>query len=577
MAGRCTYPWPILALLAALAFAPLAVATPDPDILRLSPAPEGKSAAVLKADKIFTWTDGKELVYALAGNVTIQQDRLRIRAARAVVWIDAENYRKRQPTQLFVFADTVGGQKVVVDPTGSDPKELDKALLAFPTPAIGQYSGEIISTSIADSGQYRAALTARGRPVPPPKEPPPSPSEPAHSPAKRAQFVPGNPDVPDNAPPVKGATVIPAPVSETRNVWIVPRTTQPVNITPITTGKERAFAVTGGFKMIANFTTGPIQSLEVEADMAVIWKRDGDSGQTIDAMRTEEGAKDATGLELYLTGNVVMRFALSKDKGPLGTQIDHRTLRAERVYYDIDHHRAIAINADMEYARENVVNTGHIVAREIDQLSATEYTAFEAMLHASRLPSDPAFVVAMDRADVYQKPETIKRTIFGVPFRDRKTGEIIKESPEILEVEDLSLWLRDIPFFYLPYYRTNLKDPAGPFQGITFRQDRIFGFQTYATWDMLKLIGLTPLENEKWTLLTDYLTQRGPGLGSNYSRTSPTFLGMDAPYTTLVKAYGLYDRGEDQLGGPRNRFAAESVSRPIPLAASADVYSGRTG
>src|SRR5207237_272167 len=108
-----------------------------------------------------------------------------------------------------------------------------------------------------------------------------------------------------------------------------------------------------------------------------------------------------------------------------------------------------------------------------------------------------------------------------------------------------------IPFFYLPYARVNLNDPFGPFQGVTFRQDRIFGLQAYATWDMLKLIGLTPLENEKWSLLTDILTQRGPGLGTNYSLSQEKLFGMEAPYQTLVKGYIMSDRGEDQLGGPR--------------------------
>src|SRR5262249_26741756 len=154
----------------------------------------------------------------------------------------------------------------------------------------------------------------------------------------------------------------------------------------------------------------------------------------------------------------------------------------------VDNHKSIAINADLEFTREKFVNQGRIVAPEIHQLSSTEFTAFEAILHASRLPSDPGFWVRMGQADVYKEPLTEKRTIFGTSFRNRRTAETVTEEPEMLEIRDMSFWTRGIPFFYLPYAKVNLNDPFGPFQGITFRQDRVLGVQFYATWDMLKLI-----------------------------------------------------------------------------------------
>jgi hypothetical protein len=561
VAGRLTFPWPILALLAAAVVASTAAADTGSDVLRLKHAADNRSPATLKADKIYTWTDGSEVVYALVGNVEIGQDRLRITTGRAVVWIDAEDYRKHRPTEVHVYTDAKGTKKLVVDTTGSDPQEPEKAFVEFVTPVIGRISGEVNSTALTTSEQYRSALAARGRAAPPPKELPPSPDEPARGKVQATQFPPANPDVPPDAPAVKGSTVVPVPLSETRTVWIAPRTTRPMNVYPMANAKERAFIVTGGIKLIATFTTGAIKSLEVEADQVVIWKRDGEVNQTVDAMQTEEGAKDASGIELYLTGNVVIRFLSPKDKTPQGVLLENRTVRADRIYYDLDHHKAISINADLEFTRERFTNTGHVVAREIDQLSSTEFTALESILHASRLPSDPGFEIAMDRAEIYKEPLTERRTIFGTAFRNRTTGDVVTEEPEILEAHNMSMWARDIPFFYLPYARTNLNDPFGPFQGVTFRQDRIFGFQVYTTWDMLKLIGLTPLENEKWNLQTDFLSARGPGLGSNYSLSSPKFFGMDAPYQTQVKGYFIYDKGEDQLGGPREMDSPPTKGR----------------
>ena len=556
MAGRCTYPWPTLAILACLAFAPAAFAAPDANVLHLQSTAEDKSPAGIRAQDIFTWTDGVELVYALVGDVVIEHDRCRIKTDRAVIWVDAKASRKRRPVRVVVYADAAGGRKAVVDTTGVDPQETERALVEFVTPAIGRISGRVHSISIADSDQYRSGQAARGRPLPPLKQSPPLPPDHPAPAIKATQFAP----LPGSPEAVKNNTVLPVPLTETRSIWISPRTSRPFNYYPFADSKERGLIVTGGIKLIATFTTGSIRSVELQADQVVIWKRDGDTNQTFDAMRSEDGAKNATGLELYLTGNVIVRIATPKDKAPQGIQIESRTIRAERVYYDLDSHKAIAIRADLEYTREKFVNAGHIVASEIHQLSSTEFTAFEAVLHASRLPSDPGFKVEMDQADVYQEPKTVRRTIFGLPFRDRRTGKVVEEEPQILEIQDMSLWTRYIPFFYLPYARTELNDPFGPFQGVTFRQDRIFGFQAYASWDMLKLVGLTPLENERWSLLTDYLSERGPGLGTNYNLAAQKFFGMDAPYQTLVKGYIMYDRGEDQLGGPR-----EMDSPPAPL------------
>jgi hypothetical protein len=548
-----------LALLATLAFVPAAAAGPDGEVLRLKPDTDGRSFATLKADKIYIWKQGSELVYGLVGNATVMQDKLKVESTRAVVWIDAEAARKQLPTQVVVYADTGGIQKAVIAVPGAPRQEADRALLEFATAGIGNFSGEIHSETLAQFNQYKEAAAGRGILIAPTDRPPVRSDDPDGPPLKPSQFVPPNPDLPNDAPPVKGSTTLPVPISDTRTISIAPRTNRPFNAQPVVTGKEKALIVTGGIKLIATFTTGSIRSLEVQADQVVIWKSDGDSTQTFDAMRSEEGAKDATGIELYLTGNVVIRMRTPKDTPTGGVQTDYRTMRADRVYYDVDSHKAIAIGADLEFTREKFVNTGHVVAHEIHQLSSTEFTAFEAILHASRLPSDPGFVIAMDRADVYKEPMTQRRTIFGTPFIDRRTGREVQQEPEILEVQNMSAWARGIPFFYLPYARTDLNDPFGPFQGATFRQDRVLGFQVLATWDMLKLIGLIPLENEKWSLLTDYMSLRGPGLGSNYNLTSEKFMGMDAPYMTQVKAYIMYDRGEDKLGGPR-----EIDSPPAP-------------
>jgi len=558
VAGRWTYPWPIVFILAALTATPAAFAGPAPDILRLQPQSDGVTNATVAADKCYTWMDGTERIRLLSGNVLIRQDQTEIWTEQAVIWEDTLARKQFKPTRIVVYAEAVGDKKVRIESRGNPKQVVDAAVVEFDTPALGSVRGEESKQSLADKPVYLAALAARCRPLPPTESTQAGlrldgkPVEPAQFTNPQEKAGPGVVG-PTPPPIVTGTTVIPLPVKDERTVWISPRTNRPFNMYPVITGTEKALLITGGIKLLAKFEKGSIKALEVEADQVVIWMKDGDATGVVDSMKSTDGAQGANGIELYLTGNVVLRYSAPEDASKQAVQSQSRTLRADRVYYDVGNHRAVAVAADLEYAREGYVNTGHLVAPEIHQISSTEFTAFQAILHASRLPSDPGFEIAMDRADVYREPLSARRTIFGTPFRDRRTGQAVDENPEILETRSLSFWARNVPFFYLPRTKTNLNDPFGPFEGISVRQDRIFGLQAYATWDMLDLIGLTKIEGEKWSLLTDIMSLRGPALGSNYSRNGRTMFGMEAPYQSSVRLYSVYDTGNDVLGGPREK------------------------
>ena len=111
------------------------------------------------------------------------------------------------------------------------------------------------------------------------------------------------------------------------------------------------------------------------------------------------------------------------------------------------------------------------------------------------------------------------RTIFGGSVRDRETGENLTETERTFQAEDAVVRLGGVPVSYFPYLGGGANDPFGPLSAIGFRQDRIFGTQFYTTWDVLELIGVRRLPGEHWGLLLDYLSQRGPAIGTNYMET----------------------------------------------------------
>ncbi|WP_020473546.1 LPS-assembly protein LptD [Zavarzinella formosa] len=570
MGGRSTYLWLALAFLTLGAGMPTVAV--GAEITRLQWTAPAKTPFSMMAKDIFTWQDGMETAFLLRGAVVLDHDGNSIRADEAIVWWDSIAKNRREPIKVVVFAKAADGQSVLINHSGGSVDKqpavvIEAAMVEFTTPAIGRYGYQVTQKSMASDALFKEASLARGRTV--------QAAKPAEDPAAKTLVLPVQAIKRDAEPPpmpapggvqpkntlpppaaldpplITGTTVIPVPLSETRTIWIAPRSTQPYEVRMTLIDKERVTVVTGGIKLLAKFTTGQIRALQVEADRIVIWRKGGDSKSAVDAMGSTDGS-DSAGLEFYMSGNVVIRYGGDDDGTATGKPATQsKTLRAERVYYDVERHKAIAIEADLEYIKDGYANKAHMKGREIYQLGSSEFQAILAEIHASRLPSDPELRVTTPMASIYKMPRELKTTIIGTPFRDRLTGELIEEDPEILEATDVTTKIGPIPVFYAPKVKTDLEDPLGPFKGVVFRQDRIFGFQTYLTWDMLDLIGLKKLPGEKWDLLTDYLGRRGPGLGTRYLLSGDTFLGMDAPFQTLVKGYIIHDKGTDIIGGER--------------------------
>jgi hypothetical protein len=154
-----------------------------------------------------------------------------------------------------------------------------------------------------------------------------------------------------------------------------------------------------------------------------------------------------------------------------------------------------------------------------------------------------------------------KRTIFGNLFVSRRTGEPEVEHQRLFHGTDVFLRIEDIPVFYLPFVQGDANDPLGPLQDVSFNYDRIFGFQLKTTFNMFDLIGVDPIPGTRWKLFADYLSERGPALGTEYDFAGKELFGTPARYVGLVKAYGIYDDGKDILGGGRGELDKHPLER----------------
>src|SRR6266852_1409514 len=69
--------------------------------------------------------------------------------------------------------------------------------------------------------------------------------------------------------------------------------------------------------------------------------------------------------------------------------------------------------------------------------------------------------------------------------------------------------------------------------------------------NLYDLLGIDPTPGTRWRGDVDYLTKRGPALGTQYDYGGGELFNLPGKYNGLVKAWGIYDDGTDILGGGR--------------------------
>lgn len=309
----------------------------------------------------------------------------------------------------------------------------------------------------------------------------------------------------------------------------------------------------------------PAQEIEFAADNVVIWvrglkgtadilggglevdrtpKKDAPDADKQDAPKEKD---ERVTVELYLSGNVVIRTLGALTTAAFGPS--QQILRAEEIYYDVDKNRAVALNADLETKFPTGPDSVHIRGREIHRLGRREWQAYDTSVFSSKQPADPALTVTSREATLVEQ-EAVRRNIFGRPYRDFRTGAEEVGEERILTGYQNRVRVLGVPLLFLPRYRTDLADPAGPLVSFLFRQGNVFGTQFYTTWDVYKLLAVRPPPDHQWRLSADYLSARGPALGTDYSYRN-ALLGPAYPNSGSFQAYVLHDKGEDLLGGFR--------------------------
>ncbi len=531
----------------------------------------------LTADEITTQTEGGSQYYRLVGGVLVEQGVVQLRANRVVARIDTGRFGRDGTYRVELYAE-----KDVTVENGPFRQTGDRALVILGTRARVDFrsaGGRIVPGELATDPfvqRGREALEPPGSavvqpaqantsPLPdvPRLDPPPLddradqpvlplPSRPTtpllDSPPGPPSSLPQLPSVPPSQQPV---TVMPAAPVPQRVFQISPRNGRWFNANSIQlpTG-EKAYIVTGGVVLHVS-NVQQIGLVDIEADNVIIWSR-ANGDQMARGMQGFEGSSGRES-EFYLQGNVEIRSTVPGE---------HRTLRADEIYYDVSRNVAVATGADLELVRSDIPSPFHLRADELLQVGPNEFRATRAEFFSSRLPSDPGLLVQVEQASIFSR-RGLRRTIFGRPIRSLDTGAPVEAMDRFYDADGAVLRAGGFPIFYLPHISGNINDPLGPLDKIAVRRDGIFGWQLYTTFDLLELIGFESAPGRRWQLAVDYLSRRGPAIGTMGEYAGRNMWGLEGRYTGDFKLYGIWDHGIDILGEFR------------PLLPRPDTFRGR--
>ena len=305
----------------------------------------------------------------------------------------------------------------------------------------------------------------------------------------------------------------------------------------ITEEDGRRILTATGRMYLAYGTPGTGSYLEVNADSAVLFVRavgepggagTGAPGAGRLGSRTAEtagqgqlaalGLKDAEPEAVYLEGDIVLAQG-------------RNVIRADRLYYDFVHQRALILDAIVRTSLTERNLPLYLRAQEIRQLSPQQYAATDALITTSEFYT-PHYHVGARHIELADRtapdPTGARQGVRAGRFR----------------IRDATLNVAGYPIAYWPYIYGDIDTSETSIRGLRSGYSDEFGFEVETDWDIFNLLGLERKEGFEPTLSLDSFTERGPALGVDAEYEQDRYLG-------LLRSYLIWDEGEDTLGRER--------------------------
>lgn len=501
----------------------------------------GRDPLKVSGDFLRTWQEGETTVHLLHGHCLVEQGETRYSAARGVIWrrVDERAAGAGEQVTLYLEGD------VRVDRPGStrDEARLLQTLSADAGLLLHSKRPAVDSPAPQDPLYLRAqeergvlrrpptrTIQLRGDPA---AGIPPEPSPSAD--------VPPDPDGPI---PEFRTVQLPAPEGATRRFSIFSRTGGNWNFesfpAPDATPPEQVLVFTGGVNLVVEglgqaVGGQAVETLDLSADKIVIWT---DQVSSLNFSGSAEQSREMP-LQVYLEGNIVIRQ---------GSNV----LRASQAFYDVRDQRALLTNAELKSQIEGFPAKVRVLARQLRQLAPNTFQANSAAITTSEF-GKPGY--ALQAGEIFLEPRN-EGWYGDNPVRlNPVTGQYESEETLWATLVDTTFVVEDVPLFYAPQLSAPAEDPNIPLRNVNVQYDGIFGWQLNTTWDSYKLFGIDRVPGTRWDLQLDYLSLRGPRIGTEGTWSGNDRLGSPGRYRGTGWATFIYDQGLDNLG--RDRLSLE--------------------
>jgi hypothetical protein len=503
----------------------------------------------LTADEGSNWRQGAYEIWHLRGNLSVTQGATSASASEAIVWLDRGG----------VEPDTSLGAPLASSFDGAD------ALTATPTVTklIVYFEGDVVAQHNSDNQPMRMTdqnwLTRFYSQLPPrvsvARRLAPTDTRPAmlarataarHGPHLDTAVAPAQFSQPSTVPP-PGITPIeslPLGAAATtdvlggRRIRVFPRgSTAAPQLKTLASphpGEQVLLFDSGvnvqidGLPNVAGLVEGG--TLDIETDRIVLWTTDVDPAnlgrETIQAHEMP--------LELYLEGNIVFRQG-------------NRVIHADRMYYDVRSQTGLILDADLLSDVPGYEGKVRLKAAIIRQLGEGRFVGEDAFLTSSRL-GFPSYRLASSQIffEETERPLVDRRT--GAPVFD-EAGRQETDTQQFVTSRNNLLYIERLPVFYWPTIATDLQDPDIYIRRAVVRNDNVFGTQVLTDWDAYQLFGIqNKIAGTKWDISLDYLSDRGPGIGTSLRYDREGFLGLPGPNYGFADVWAINDTGVDNLG-----------------------------
>lgn len=277
-------------------------------------------------------------------------------------------------------------------------------------------------------------------------------------------------------------------------------------------------------------------SIDIETDRAIIWM------PNLAGLDLSSGAADLSGqqIELYMEGNIVFRQG-------------QRVIFAERMYYNVAQEYGMVLSAEVLTPIPEYQGLLRLKADVLQQRNRQNFLAYDAALTSSRL-GVPRYWLQAQRIELEDRRQDDGGLLSGLPgFDDNKTEMMASTRNNFV-------YVNNVPLLYWPVMTTNLARPNFYLTGVKIKNDDIFGTQGMLDWDLYQILGLNGADGTEWTLSTDYFSERGFALGTNFNYDVPWFL-VPGRAVGELDFWGISDSGLDTLGSDRIKMTPEADKR----------------